>query len=82
MMRSRFAKADKALRRSIALAEKDQLTHAWKMIAAADAARKDAKGAQEALGNLQRLDPGTAEEWRRELQRDYPKLALSPRPLS
>ena len=79
MMRSRFAKADQALRRSITLrlAEKDQLTHAWKMIAAADAARKDVKGAREALGNLQHLDPGRAEEWRRELQRDYPKLALS-----
>ena len=47
------------------------------MIARADAARKDAKGAREALGNLQRLDPAKAGEWRREVQREYPELALS-----
>ena len=79
IMCGRSAKADAAMRRSIALGltDKNQLPGAWTVIATAHAAQKDAKGAREALGNLQRLDPAQAEKLRRELQRNLPKLALS-----
>jgi hypothetical protein len=76
---SQWANAEKALGRSIdlGLPAKGQLEQAWQALACTRAARKDAAGAREALATLQQLDPAKADNCRRDLQRDFPKLALS-----
>ncbi len=80
LLLQRFTDADAALRRSIelGLTAKDQLEQAWQTLACVRAVRNDAQGARDALATLRRLDPAKADTCRRELQRDFPKLVLTP----